>query len=535
MSHPVTARVFGGGVMGGMELGQEAVGGEPTDWRKVAISTGFGVVFNRPTRIGETITEWGARPARRAMGIAPSPAGEAASGEPVASPAPPAEPEAAPAGAAAPTGIAPTLFHATTAPTVADGADLAVMGPGISEQVFMGSHQPDSSATEVARETKRTEQPVIGPPPAEDVHSVARQMHFDLFATYDELRARRRALEAEPGAAAPLAATEAELARIEPEVQAAYRRAADAVGAEIHEGSSEASSTPSASERTIEDQRDYIVQDVKRQLKAAGRPDEETQAVAQLVAARYEARAARMNGALGTAEELYDREAAEIRGQQIRAKVQSPGGRAALAGFQERMAQGKDAAKRRRDEGGSSPYRTYKTAEERHGHMSEEDLKAARDAYEDSVEGLEPEERAGAREEFTRDDAEELFQAALGKINLNPKGISGKDFTGAEGVRPILTVMKNANASTAVHELGHEWLAQMLRDAEHEKAPADVRADRDALLKWFGVDSVDGVATRHHEKFARGFEQYLRDGVAPSARLAELCGRLGDEVDQAAW
>jgi hypothetical protein len=33
MSHPATARVFGGAAMGGMELGQEAIGEQPTDWR----------------------------------------------------------------------------------------------------------------------------------------------------------------------------------------------------------------------------------------------------------------------------------------------------------------------------------------------------------------------------------------------------------------------------------------------------------------------------------------------------------------------
>jgi hypothetical protein len=354
MSHPVTARVFGGGVMGGMELGQEAVGGEPTDWRKVAISTGFGVVFNQPTRIGETITELGARPTRSALGIAPTSASEAA---PVEAPAAPASPEplaAAPAPRPS-TGIAPTLFDTTPAPTIADAADMAVMGPGISEQVFLGSHEPDPSATETARETKRTEQSVIGPAPVEDVHSVARQMHLDLFATYDELRARRRALEAEPGAAAPLAATEAELSRIEPEVQAAYRRAADAVGAETHDGAAPPTLSGQPALRTMEDQRDYIVQDVKRQLKAAGRPEEEAQAVAQLVAARYEVRSARMNGALGTAEELYDREAAEIRGQQIVRRVTTPAAARALDDFQERMAQGKAAAQKRRNEGGSAP------------------------------------------------------------------------------------------------------------------------------------------------------------------------------------
>ena len=48
MSHPVTAKLFGGGVMGGMELANEKADGQDLDWRKVAIATGFGVIFNHP-------------------------------------------------------------------------------------------------------------------------------------------------------------------------------------------------------------------------------------------------------------------------------------------------------------------------------------------------------------------------------------------------------------------------------------------------------------------------------------------------------
>ena len=54
MSSPVTSRLFGGALMGGIELGQEAAEGN-VDWNKVAISTGFGLVFNKPNRFGESI------------------------------------------------------------------------------------------------------------------------------------------------------------------------------------------------------------------------------------------------------------------------------------------------------------------------------------------------------------------------------------------------------------------------------------------------------------------------------------------------
>lgn len=94
MASPVTARLFGGTVMGGMELGNEYVAGQSPDWSKVAISTGFGLVFNKPTRFGEAITEVGARPVR----------------------------------------------------TLAQAADAKVIGPGVTEDVFLGDHEQAPSA-----------------------------------------------------------------------------------------------------------------------------------------------------------------------------------------------------------------------------------------------------------------------------------------------------------------------------------------------------------------------------------------------------
>ncbi|MGH6714575.1 MAG: hypothetical protein ACREDC_00125 [Bradyrhizobium sp.] len=55
-----------------------------------------------------------------------------------------------------------------------------------------------------------------------------------------------------------------------------------------------------------------ITQDVTQKLLAAGRPADEADAAAALVASHYEARAARFAGAKGTAEEMYRRDAPEI-------------------------------------------------------------------------------------------------------------------------------------------------------------------------------------------------------------------------------
>lgn len=165
--------------------------------------------------------------------------------------------------------------------------------------------------------------------------------------------------------------------------------------------------------RAVEDQRAYIVQDVKRQAIAAGRPEAEAEANAELVADQYITLSQRLKGAFGTGEEMYDREAAFIRAEKIKQKQTLPGAVAARNNFTvEAMEQGKARALKFRNEGGPAGNKVYKTTEQRYGHMSKEDLKAAQDAYEDSIEALEPEERAGAREQFTPEDANELFQIA---------------------------------------------------------------------------------------------------------------------------
>ena len=352
MSHPVTAKLFGGGVMGGMELANEKADGQDLDWRKVAIATGFGVIFNKPNmKIGEPITEFGAGPVRGVLG--------------------------------------------RPGPTVAQAGDLKVMGPGVTESVFHGTQEQAPEAAMMAQETARTEQAALGEAPEPDVGNIARRMEPDLFGRYDDLLKRQETFQAwhgeGPGAESAekhLAATTAEIDQLGPEVAAAYRRAADTMGTgtvapeqfpslaamlaahehqtgvvpretnlpevsnhpaplargspdavlpAVHPGSpeglqSEFSGQTSETEpegvigqppapnsiprpqRSIGEQRAFIANDVSQKLIAAGRPAEEAEASGQLIAARYVTRAGRFEGKLGTPEELYSREAAAIAG-----------------------------------------------------------------------------------------------------------------------------------------------------------------------------------------------------------------------------
>ncbi|HEX4044008.1 MAG TPA: hypothetical protein VHY10_20095, partial [Xanthobacteraceae bacterium] len=104
-----------------------------------------------------------------------------------------------------------------------------------------------------------------------------------------------------------------------------------------------------------------------------------------------------------------------------------------------------------------------------------------------------------------------LFQGGeagpRGRITLRPN-------------RAIIDLFKSGDTSTFLHEAGHLWLEELVRDAAHDEAPQQMRDDLGTVLKWLGVDKPEDIGTAQHEQWARGFEQYLMEGRAPSKRLA---------------
>lgn len=164
-----------------------------------------------------------------------------------------------------------------------------------------------------------------------------------------------------------------------------------------------------------------IAGDITQKLVAAGRPQEEAQASAQIVKAYYDTRAQRFEGAKGSPEELYQSEAPDIQGGEV-------GGRKG---------------------------------------------------------------------------------AAAGKTSFK----NGKS---------IITLFSKADASTFMHETGHQWLEDMMKDAADEKAPEGLKNDAQSVRKWLGADETGEIKGRQHEKFARGFERYLMEGRAPTRELASV-------------
>ena len=370
MANPVTARIFGGAAMGGMELGQEEWDGQTPDWAKVGISTGFGVIFNKPTAFGEYLTGLGARPVVRFLRPQDIPAAGALN---------PAE------------------------PTVAQAQDLGVIGPGSTEQTFRGDEQQSLSTKTTAQNAAADEQAALGTIPPPDLDAIARRLEPDLFRQNDQLVAQRDALRSwiqdqsnptedmfDDVAARRYAAEEAlrnanpngpaakgfraELAGIAqeetdlvarrqawesgthvdtpdvllarqhlldtehalwdlgPEISAARRRAADHAG-EIEAPALEPTAaeapppqgpqnqptmapteTVAPAPKSIEAQRAFITSDRTAQLMAAGLSRQVAETSAHVEAAYYETLAARFQGALGNAEDLYRQRAARVVG-----------------------------------------------------------------------------------------------------------------------------------------------------------------------------------------------------------------------------
>lgn len=138
----------------------------------------------------------------------------------------------------------------------------------------------------------------------------------------------------------------------------------------------------------------------------------------------------------------------------------------------------------------------------------------------------------------------ERFGGALGSARdlfdrEHPPFAGGDVFTTARGVeRPevggayniaqnTIGIFKSANAGTAIHELGHNWLEQMLTDAKHPQAPQDLVNDLNAVKGWLQMQG-DRPTVKQHEQFARGFERYLMEGVAPTSRLANVFAKFAD-------
>lgn len=87
--------------------------------------------------------------------------------------------------------------------------------------------------------------------------------------------------------------------------------------------------------------------------------------------------------------------------------------------------------------------------------------------------------------------------------------------TRISGMSRVVSLFESADKSTFVHELGHVALADLKMLAEMDNAPQQLVRDWQTVKEWLGYKDSQGFTREQHERFARGFEAYLRTGEAP--------------------
>lgn len=111
------------------------------------------------------------------------------------------------------------------------------------------------------------------------------------------------------------------------------------------------------------------------------------------------------------------------------------------------------------------------------------------------------------------------------KYNQQQAAINGQTYRTQAGT--FVNIFKTADASTFVHESAHVYLMQMGNLARNENASAQFRSDFMTVQRWLGNSDInDAINVKQHEKFARGFEAYLRNGQAPAPALRSVFTRF---------
>lgn len=121
-------------------------------------------------------------------------------------------------------------------------------------------------------------------------------------------------------------------------------------------------------------------------------------------------------------------------------------------------------------------------------------------------------ERAAALKELRKARPELFFQdtgAVRGSVQ----------FTDSQ---TIINLFASANMSTFLHETGHVFLKDIQALVAAGKADTQLLADYETIKAWAGdLNTVEA-----QEKWARGFEAYLREGKAPSLKLVNAFRRF---------
>nr|DAS33204.1 MAG TPA: crystallin beta/gamma motif-containing protein [Caudoviricetes sp.] len=111
---------------------------------------------------------------------------------------------------------------------------------------------------------------------------------------------------------------------------------------------------------------------------------------------------------------------------------------------------------------------------------------------------------------------------AIKVIEKYNQSVNGMTQIMSDGER-IISIFKTADRSTFLHEMGHVFFDDIQKLASMDNAPKQLLDDWNTLKEWSGwVDGDNVDNTKAHEKFARGWESYLRSGEAPTKGLQRV-------------
>ena len=106
--------------------------------------------------------------------------------------------------------------------------------------------------------------------------------------------------------------------------------------------------------------------------------------------------------------------------------------------------------------------------------------------------------------------------------NMYKQSVNGMTEIMSDGER-IISIFKTADRSTFLHEMGHVFFDDIQKLASMDNAPKQLLDDWNKLKEWSGwIDGENVDNTKAHEKFARGWESYLRSGEAPTKGLQRV-------------
>ena len=98
-----------------------------------------------------------------------------------------------------------------------------------------------------------------------------------------------------------------------------------------------------------------------------------------------------------------------------------------------------------------------------------------------------------------------------------------------EDSKAIISLFGQKNESTIIHESSHLFLKNMQRLGEMPDAPAYIKDGLKTIEEWAMKQKQDKKLSRAdniQEAFARGFEQYVREGKAPVPALQQVFDKM---------